>query len=252
VREVLEGQHYTTANKKLSHLKGYWRWLTERGIAKSNPWNGQRVRAPRQLASDEEEKAFTDAQVVTLLTSLIAGSNGARLRDVMMIAALSGMRIEEICQLSVKDCQEGVFNIRQSKTRAGRRRVPMHSRLVDLIERRMSEKAGDDFLIHEITGRNLSRSDSLIKQFIRHRRRYGVDEKVPGHRRSLVNFHSWRRWFVSRAIQAGIPVLVVESVIGHKSQNLAVGVYSEGASEQQMRECVEAVVLPDGIPAKSL
>jgi integrase len=50
----------------------------------------------------------------------------------MHVAALSGMRIEEIYRLTVADCANGWFRIRHAKTRAGVRRVPVHSALTTI------------------------------------------------------------------------------------------------------------------------
>jgi hypothetical protein len=73
-----------------------------------------------------------------------------------------------------------------------------------------------------------------------------VDDTREGKRRSLVNFHSLRRWFITQARHAGHPVETIEDVVGHskEKQSITFGVYTSGASEAQMRVCVEAVKLP--------
>lgn len=43
-----------------------------------------------------------------------------------------------------------------------------------------------------------------------------MNDKRPGQRRSLVNFHSFRRWFVTEAERAGIPESTILSVVGHE------------------------------------
>lgn len=85
----------------------------------------------------------------------------------------------------------------------------------------------------------------LSKQFTRYRRLLGVDDRAPGQRRSLVNFHSFRRWFVTAAERAHQPPHIFQAVIGHSRAGLALNVYSDGPSvEDQLRACVEAVKLP--------
>jgi len=59
----------------------------------------------------------------------------------------------------------------------------------------------------------------------------------------VANFHSFRRWFISKAEQAGIDERIISDVVGHKRQSMT-GRYSAGASMEQMRACVEAVKLP--------
>ena len=67
-----------------------------------------------------------------------------------------------------------------------------------------------------------------------------------GSRRSLVNFHSARRWFTTKARHAGQPKETIADVIGHAPdrQDITFGVYAKDASEAQKRECIEAVSMP--------
>jgi len=62
-----------------------------------------------------------------------------------------------------------------------------------------------------------------------------------------VTFHSFRRWFITKAEQAGIAPHIIASVVGHKRQGMTLGLYSGGPSREQLRECVEAVRLPEGV-----
>ena len=111
-----------TAAKRLSNLKRYWDWLIERGrVEDANPWEG--LRLPREqrgrgAAKEMAERAFTEAEMRKLFTAAPPARmrDLPRLYDAMRVAAMSGMRIEEICQLTVDDCAEGVFNIREDKT----------------------------------------------------------------------------------------------------------------------------------------
>lgn len=70
--------------------------------------------------------------------------------------------------------------------------------------------------------------------------------KVEGQRRSLVKFHSFRRWFVTEAEQAGQQESIISEVVGHEEgrKSITLKVDSRGPSEDQKRRCVEAVRLP--------
>lgn len=60
-----------------------------------------------------------------------------------------------------------------------------------------------------------------------------------------MNFHSFRRWFVTAAERAGQPPHIISGAVGHTRLGMTLGVYSGGPSvEQQLRACVEAVRLP--------
>ncbi len=185
-----------TVNRHLSASSAYWRWLVKRGHAPTNPWREQSLSKSGPHSPDTEPRPFTDAELATLL----AGSPDAELSDAIRVAALSGMRIEEIYRLTVADASHGWFRVRATKTKAGRRRVPVHSALAPIIERRTAAKAPGAYPLSQ----NPARSDPGVDDRwlpasgsprIAAR---GVDERPGGQRQSRVNFHSLRRWFVTR------------------------------------------------------
>lgn len=248
-RYVFEGLGFTdspvTKNKQITLLSSYWRWLVRRGIVDDNPWREQSLPVAKAVAETGKERAFSDQELALLLT----GPAEPRLADAMRIAALSGMRIEEICLLRVADCADGTFSVRKAKTSAGIRHVPIHSALTTLVERRCKGKRPTAFLFDELgpcptADAVRARSDPLSKQFTRYRRDLGIDAVADGQRRSQVNFHSFRRWFVTKAEHAGVPPWTIASVVGHKRSGMTLGVYSQGSSAEQLRVCVEAVRLP--------
>jgi integrase len=87
------------------------------------------------------------------------------------------------------------------------------------------------------------RSAAASQAFTRYRRSVGVEERGDGQRQSKVDFHSWRRWFITQAERAGQPPHIIEAVVGHKRAGMSMGLYSAGPSLDQLRACVEAVSL---------
>lgn len=158
------------------------------------------------------------------------------------------MRLSEIVTLRVEQCADKWFTLRDAKTQAGVRKVPIHSALSGLIERRAKGKGPKDWLFHELADKNEAGTAGAVstKQFTRYRERCGVADNREGRRRSLANFHSFRRWFTTQAEQAGQPETTVAVIVGHVEgrKSITFGVYSKGPSEEQRRACVEAVRLP--------
>jgi site-specific recombinase XerD len=233
-----------TSNKHITCLSSYWGWLMKRTGVEVNPWAGQsRSRAPLRNG-EKSKREFADQEMLTLLH----GNADIELDDAIRIAALSGMRREEIYTLTVADCANGVFDIRRSKTTAGVRKVPIHSALTAIVSRRTEGKAPIDYLFHEAVMPPIGqdRGMAMGQRFIRYRRRLGVDDCEPGQRHSRVDYHSFRRWFVTQARQAGIDRAVVASLVGHETGFITDDVYSGGPSMEQRRACVEAVRLPVG------
>ena len=240
---VAKRMAWATANRKITAPASYWQWLVKRGHAETSPWAGQQLAKPSNHRGTEGKKRFfTDNETATLL----AGDAGQELDDAMRVAALSGMRLEEIYRLTVADCAGGWFNLRQSKTEAGVRRVPIHSGLAGIVARRTEGKAPGAFLFDEagVVREGRERSAALSKRFGHYRQRVGVHERAEGKRHSAVDFHSFRRRFVNRARNAGIDRAVVAAVVGHTAQDITDGVYLGSFSEALLRACVEAVKLP--------
>ncbi|MFB7147754.1 tyrosine-type recombinase/integrase [Agrobacterium deltaense] len=168
----------------------------------------------------------------------------------MRIAALTGCRLDPIVCLRVKDCRDnGVFVFKPQKKEKAERLCPIHSDLAEIVERRTQGKAPDDPFFPEWPGpqntdSKRERSFKTSNQFTAYARSIGVREELEGRRRSLINFHSFRRWFITEAERAGQPETLIAAVVGHKRQGMTFGVYSAGPLIDQARSCVEVVRLP--------
>lgn len=140
--------HWKTANKDISGLSVYWKWLMKKGHTEVNIWAGQSLPKIRPKGDDQKPKRpFTDAEVLTLLR----GITDPMILDAVTVAALSGMRTDEIARMKVSSCAGGVFRVTDAKTEAGIRSVPIHPDLRQLVARRTRRKAPGAYLFHELT-----------------------------------------------------------------------------------------------------
>jgi integrase len=236
---VAKGVHPGTGNRRISACSAYWRWLRKRAGVKAQPWAEQSLaKVNGRHGHDDKKRPFTDNEV----SALLAGAPDPELADAMRIAALSGMRLEEIYRLTIADCAGGWFRVGRSKTAAGVRRVPVHPDVAEIVARRLKDKARDDFLFHEAgaarDGRE--RSAAISKRFGRYRQSVGVHDRADGVRHSRVDFHSWRRWFITRARNAGTDRAVV---VGHETGSITDDVYSRVGDNARIA-CVTSVRLP--------
>lgn len=256
------GRSTKKATAYLGFIRQYWAWLIDKGhlATRENPWVGQSLpsgpKQSRNAELDRGKRPFTDAEVTTLLN----GDGGPLLNDLMRVAALSGMRLEEICQLYVSDCAAGSFNVWAGKTDNARRIVPIHSGLTEIVKRRTEGKEPRAYLFDElppIPKSRETRSDPAAKRFTRYRRKRGVDERPNDKAKSNVDFHSFRRWFIRKARDAmlagdaGFDEWTFTWVVGHtdserpKSLDLSQLGYAGQDAEKAKRALVEAVKLPD-------
>lgn len=255
-----------TAQKYLSFLSGYWTWLEVKGYAKDVPWTRQLHRVGKQTRSANllgdgpsptgGKRAYTEEEAKLVLhyspTTLVE----ERSVDLAWIAALSGMRLDEICRLTVADCDGGWFNVNSKagdgKTLASTRRIPIHSALAPLIAKRTKGKNVEDYLIDDLPEPKEGRERSMpaSKAYGKLREKLGVGGKPEGQRQSNVDFHSWRRWFAGMARDAGNTDWAVAAVLGHDTSglkgNLTMGAtgYAGPVRDDALSVCVESVEVP--------
>lgn len=249
VGSLKEGRTTKTQNSLASALSAYWRWMEVRHVVTLNPFANQ-ARKETDRSRNADKRPFTNDEIKALLS----GPAKATPRDMMLLAALTGMRQAEIGNLRVRDAEGGVFVVTKSKTTAGERVVPIHPDLTSLVARRAEGKAADAYLLEELTApasRPARRGYKVAEWFTAYRRDLGLDARQEGRRQSDADFHSFRRWFSTMAEQAGQPPHVISAVMGHKEgrQGMTLGVYSGGPSLEQRRAVVESVRLPEGCEA---
>ncbi|WP_144765882.1 tyrosine-type recombinase/integrase [Methylobacterium dankookense] len=249
----MTGLHHVTLNKYIGRLSGYWQWMVPRTAAVSgNVFANVRLKGPKEK-HDQKERPFKDSE----LADLLLGPAPPKLRDLMLIGALTGARLDAIVDLKVRDTAYNCFLFKPQKQEASARYVPIHPDLVELVARRTAGKRPEDDLFPEWPP--VKKADSMRERsfkasnrFTEYRRSVGVDEVVAGKRRSLVNFHSFRRWFSSRMEQAGVPGEMISAIVGHKRSSITLDVYSEGPHMRAARRAIAKLKLPplDGSPIR--
>ncbi|ESY70648.1 integrase [Mesorhizobium sp. LNHC252B00] len=261
VTDAIEPMDRSTAKKHLTALRGYWDYLTLRGHvdgkvvggrAIDSPWLGQTLPDNKrriERGDNETERAFTTKELQALLYTDYPEEMDTEFRqqieDALRISCLTGMRLAEVVTLWVEEVHDDLFDIQQGKTISAARRVPIHPDLKEIVERRTKDKTPKDWLFHELA-KERDPGDTFGKRFKRYRKSLRVNDVREGKRRSLVNFHSARKWFITAARHAGQPLETIKDIVGHKpnKKEITFGVYTKGASAEQMRACVEAVKLP--------
>ena len=244
------GLSWGTNAKYFGRLKFYWSWLVKREYAKANPFDGLTLDKP-SIVHGEEERSFTDVEIQRLLM----GKPDPGMMDVLLIGALTGARLDAIIDMRVGDTVEGWFTFKPQKKEKSARDVPIHPALVEIVKRRVEGlRPEDDFFpdwpAPQAEGSKRERSAYFSKRFTKYRRDLGVDDVIEGKRRSLVNFHSFRRWFITKLERAGTSEPMIAAIVGHKRSGLTLGRYSEGPEMVAAKKAIAKVQLPplDGSP----
>jgi integrase len=173
----------------------------------------------------------------------LVNSNDWVLHNLLLFCLLTGLRSGEACGLLAKDVVSkgnlGRFvrvapnDIRQLKSRAAQREVPLHSILEQLLDTSLPTKGR---LFPTMT------VDKVVKRYAYLRRH------IPELKGTV--FHGTRKWFITQCERTGTPEHFTASIVGHQSarseNKLTYGLYSAGICDEQKRAIIDQVRLPAG------
>ena len=227
LRANLCGSSY---NGRVCVLREIFRTLAAKAGLEDDPWEGVRLRpddshSRRELTMEE-------------LRRLLAVANN-EWHLLFLIGIYTGLRLGDCCRLdwSQINLAAGVIQVVPRKTRRHHQRmvtIPIHPKLG-------AELVGDGAagvralplgpvlpMISEMYGRARWRvSHELEKIF----RAAGITTSVwiegRRHRTPEATFHSLRHTFVSFAANAGVPLHIVQSIVGHESTAMTRHYYHE-------------------------
>ncbi|MEQ8862816.1 MAG: tyrosine-type recombinase/integrase [Thalassobaculum sp.] len=168
------------------------------------------------------------------LRKLLASKSKDRvLIDLIWLSLFTGARVNEICSLTVDDVVDGGLRIREGKSDAAARWLPIPEDVREVVERRAT---GEGWLIPGLKpgGPDKKRSWNVQKRVNR-----WID-KVLGDPENAT-FHSLRPSYSTACEQVGLHQYTHCELMGHKKPNLATQVYSEGKSVAQLRKAQEEV-----------
>ena len=157
------------------------------------------------------------------------------LHDLVRLALVTGARLDELCSLETRDIarrDDGWWmSIRDGKTQAAVREVPVHDCAAHVLERR--HKSADGYIFPGIVpgGPDKKRSWNVSKAFGRYRKKLGLND-------SAQVFHSLRNTFMEAMEAAEVPESTVKLIVGHKRTSLTFGHYSKG-ERVKLRESIK-------------
>ena len=198
-----EGKSDATINRVVSAVSTVLNHCAFDGLIHSAP-------KFRRRKEDECRKTwFTKEQVEQLAYCSMDPFERRDLADIIVTAAYTGMRQGELLKLTAKDIDFGLRVIHVGgrpdvKTKAANyRTIPIHDRIYSTITSR-AEAHGNT----RIFGSEWSDKDQLLRAFKKVRKYVGIDEDHV--------FHSLRHSFGTWCAEAGVPMLTIKDMMGHK------------------------------------
>lgn len=208
-----------SVNKTLTRASALWEWAVQQHYVPANIFALTHLRTGK--TSRELRDRFSAEDVKLVL-------DGVDEKDVTKywitrIAAYSGMRLNEICQLDVDDivCVNGVnaFNInddgngKKLKTLSSRRQVPVHHKLIYLGFLKYVQKMEERGHVKLFPSLKLTKNgygDAISKWFSRYRQKLGIAKDGP-------DFHSFRHTVADSLKQLNVGMPYIEDILGHSN-----------------------------------
>lgn len=238
-RLAAEGLKVTSIKRKLSELRGYWTYLEGRGVVKEDqrPFDLKNISEAGEPEDDIEREAFLPSEVMTLLAEAIEREDH-QLEDLIRLTMWTGGRLESLCALRTTEVnlEAAYFRILRDKSKAGRRDVPIHSKLMPTMKR-LVEASKDGYLLPGFGGdKYADRGGALGKRFGRLKRHLGFGPtKV---------HHSIRKTVAGLFQTAGVAEPIVAEIVGHDVVTMTYGVYAPTLPLEVKREAMEKIDYP--------
>lgn len=252
----------TTKNRHLDHVKQFLEKAVEDGIVLPHKVNTTKLRVKEKKRDRDKRAAFRRPELETLFKHTLW--TGHRRKDrrhepgsvlvkdgtywVPLIGSVTGARLEEIAALTVKDIGEedgihfftfDVNEIRDVKTEASRRRVPIHPALIAdglLGHVELMRRAKSVALFPEMAPGKGAKSKYGKKLGYAWRR--ALEIALDDNPRDLC-FHSMRH-FVNNQIRdmKDVPKLVRLNILGQEAEDTNDRTYSEDSKLSVMLEVI--------------
>lgn len=238
--EGFSGCGNSTRNQAVSFHRMMWRVLIADGAARitGNPWDG--IQKKHETHTRRREMTVEElARVYSLLRG--------EMRLLFSVGIYTGQRLGDCALLEwgqVDLIRRHIALIpRKTARKTGRTViVPIHANLLKmLLEFPQAARVG--YVMPQCAETYLKQAGALSDRFIRVFKAAGIETATDGedgHRkRALVSFHSLRHTFVSLAANAGVPLAVVQSIVGHSTVDMTRHYFHE--SEAALNSAVAAL-----------
>ena len=213
-----------TFNKYIVLFRSVWSALAETARLKANPWDA--IRRKRQ--NPHTRRALTAAELVRVLTAAEGET-----RVLFAVGAYTGLRLGDCATLrwDAVDMEARTITVVPRKTQrretAPAVTVPIHPSLLALLAE--TPPGARHGAVMPRTAERYERNPTLVTwQTRRVFESCGIETRGRGSGSKAaveVGFHSLRHTFVSMSANAGTPLAVVQSLVGHSTPTMTMHYY---------------------------
>lgn len=233
-----QGFSATAADRILSCARDYWLYLHDRALVETSDTLFDSPQFLRNLKKNDKKPpkvAIEPSEACSLVKRAIERED-VTLAHAIYIGMYTGMRIEEVCQLKASNVDDAWITVIEAKTKAGERRIPIHSALRPVLEK-LKKQSIDGYIIPGLgPGTHGKRSDKVGKRFRTQRDKLGLSKQK--------TFHSLRRTVTTQLQQQGVREDVIAAILGHSYGGFTIKHYSDARLDDQKSKAIELVHYP--------
>lgn len=215
-----EGRSVSTANRKLSTIKSFYKFLIRQGVCKTNPAD--------RIDSGKREQRLPKPADIEDIEKLIKTADNLRDKLIFELLFATGLRREELCNISINDVNFNDGYIRVFGKGGKERIVPCHptalKMITDLFNKHNSKwlfpsrkNKGHHIHVHTV--------NDIFKKWVA---KAGLEGKN-------ITPHKLRHSFATYLHNNGADILVIQKLLGHSSVSTT-QIYTQVSSELSMKE----------------
>lgn len=154
----------------------------------------------------EKKQPFTNEEISALWNNLHIPNV-----DVVLILLYTGMRVNELLDMETRNVHldERYMFVEKAKTRAGIRNVPIHQKILPLLEKRFNKK--NKFLCLNERGKQLKYQNFYSHHF---------EKNIRPILTLNHNIHETRHTFISQCDRLELNTVTVQRIVGHENKTV--------------------------------
>jgi integrase len=207
-----EGMKNASINRYISAVSKVLKFSQEMGLL-SQDWTVPRFKRFKEAEDAQERNAYSAQDIKDMVTHARDNLMHDDLADIILFAALSGIRQGRILALKADDIdfENNMIRVTKPKTRGVKARYcGLHHALKDMLVRRCNEGRTNLFGDDWTTTSNEPRADKVRDAFKKCKRFIGKDGYA-------YTFHGLRHTYGTLMIQSGVNIKDVAHHMGHSS-----------------------------------
>ncbi|MGA9851660.1 MAG: site-specific integrase [Gammaproteobacteria bacterium] len=240
----------TTLNNHLTKVASLFGWAERNGYIERNYFANLTMRNPQR--PDEARAAFTNEDLKKIFSTGQYKEHKFLHPHYYWLPLLglhTGARLNELCQLQLSDVRQEdgvwVFDIngmgpgKHLKSKAARRLIPVHPKLLELGFLRFVEQLraqGKTQLFPELRARRDGAGQSASLWFGRYRKSLGFYKQTP-----KKDFHSFRTTLINTLKQKGLSQPEVAALVGHSMDSITFDRYGKPYNPMLLLEVLKKV-----------